>query len=224
MLIKKLKRVISCAVLIFCMIPTTAFAGTWKQCSYDPEKWQYLEDDGNYARDRWLYDNGSWYYIRHDYYMAQGVPARSKYEDIGGDYCFEQSGKLATGGFVVRANTNDRFFTNKEGHPVDGLFMVDGVLYQAYSHFLFGNNVHDSYLCIKNDSYYKYDSLGSSRTKSQENRYTIECKYDNGKILDRDGKPFAANSKIYTQIKYLPQYDSKGNLIGEIQNPNGYSI
>lgn len=45
-----------------------------------------------------------------------------------------------------------------------------------------------------------------------------------GKILDKDGRPFSADSELYTQIKYLPKYDSKGNLIGAIQNPNGYVI
>ena len=39
-----------------------------------------------------------------------------------------------------------------------------------------------------------------------------------GKVLKEDGTPFSADDEIFSQIKYLPKYDSKGNLLGAIQN------
>ncbi|WP_459481946.1 hypothetical protein [Clostridium saccharoperbutylacetonicum] len=226
MLNKKLKRVISCATLIFCMMSTTAFAGTWSQeIPGDPGYWMYIKDDGSHASDEWIYDNGSWYYINHGGNMLRGI----RNAGSSGLYCFESSGKLVTGGFVDEYDyfgirkTGNMYFADKDGHPVDGLFMVDGVLYKASNHFIDSNYVVDSKLYICNESYNKYGFIGG-QTESEEEKYVVKCKFVNGKVLDADGKPFAANSKIYTQIKYLPQYDSKGNLIGAIQNPNGYRI
>ncbi len=227
MLNKKLKRVITCAALIFCMMSTTAFAGTWQeQYAYSgyPE-WRYIKDNGEYAKSEWIYDNGSWYYINSTFQMVRGIPSSITEKALGGNYCFEQSGKLSTGGFVEGSSGSGiRYFADKDGHTVDGLFMVDGVLYEASYDIINANYVGDSTLIICNESYDKYDSLGSSRTESEVEKYKVKCKFVNGIVLDTDGKPFAADSKIFTQVKYLPKYDSKGNLIGAIENPNGYRI
>lgn len=39
-----------------------------------------------------------------------------------------------------------------------------------------------------------------------------------GKPLKEDGTPFSADDEFFSEIKYLPKYDSKGNLVGAIQN------
>lgn len=165
----------------------------------------YLKDDGCYARDEWIYDNGSWYFIKHSGNMDRGVVS-STYEKTGGlYYCFDRSGKLATGGFVDGGY--DIYFADKKGHPIDGLFMVDDVLYRAYNMQIFANSNYPASL---------------SNYINVKTTITIDCFFDHGKVLDKDKKNFAANSKLYTDIKYLPKYDSKGNLIGEIKNENGH--
>lgn len=203
MINKKLKKVIVCVPLILSMISTTAFAGTWKQ---DRFWWKYINDDGSYARNQWIYDNG-WYYIANSSDMVTGIVFPDIVgKAIGGTYCFDKSGKLSTGGFVEGDSSDYKYFTDKDGHPVDGVFMVDGVLYKADYNKIFAN----AYPGL----------LYSGYTKGKED-IEIDCYFDNGKLLDKDRKPFEANSKLFANIKYLPQYDSKGNLIREIKNENG---
>lgn len=198
---KKIISSIVAGLLVF-LTPITAFAGTWSQNSMTGS-WKYLKDNGSYASDEWVYDNGAWYYFKHNT-MASGEIMTSQYHNTGGyDYYFYTSGEMASGGFINKNNSSDRLFADKDGHLVNGLFMVDGVLYNA-------------------DTYHMSSKLTYKRAigiyKSNGEKIFIDCLYDHGKILDPDGKPFAADSELYTKIKYLPKYDSKGNLIGEIRN------
>lgn len=113
---------------------------------------------------------------------------------------------MASGGFVYQnESARDRFFVDKDGHLVEGLFMVDGVLYEAFK---------DNYIVNNENTYARVIGI----YKSNGEKLLIKGLNDHGKILDPNGKPFVADSEIYTQIKYLPKYDFKGNLIGEIKN------
>ncbi len=214
MLNKKLKRVVSCVVLSFCMMSTTAFAGTWEGSQYH---WKYLKDDGSYANSQWIYDNGSWYFFNKSGVMAynedldnDGARYLGFNYDFGGySYYVDWSGKMVSGGFVDKDST-DKLFADKDGHLVKGLFMVDGDLYYASSSF----NVDVTYA---EPAYLLNYNNGKDAIE-------INCYHNKGKILDRDGKPFEANSKLYTIAKYVPKYDSKGNFIGEIKNSNGYDF
>ena len=197
------KKIISCIMvgLLISLIPTTAFAGTWKSEGYG--YWTYLKDNGSYAKEEWLYYNGSWYFFNGNY-MASDIIMSSSFHNTGGySYYFYKTGEMASGGFIDIGG--ERVFADKDGHLVDGLFMVDGVLYEAPGKHIYNDirSIHYIFLI-----------------KSNGEQEDIKCSYSNGKILDPNGKPFAANSEIYTQIKYLPKYDSKGNLIGEIKNEN----
>ncbi|WP_238918168.1 hypothetical protein [Clostridium sp. YIM B02555] len=220
------KRIIGCILLglMVCSSSTAAFAGTWVYDKYE-SKWSYLKDNGKYAKDEWIYDNGSWYFIVWDTYMVSSGPViAAHYNNTGGgDYCFDASGKLSSGGFIYGVDGTKMYFSDKQGHAIKGLFMVDGNLYFANkdNDFIDISRTAPEYLLIHNSIYDKYDGrLNSGYADS----YTIRAQVVNGKILNKDGKPFLANDKIFTQIKYLPKYDSQGNLIGEIKNPNGYDI
>ena len=199
------KKIISCIMvgLLISLIPTTAFAGTWETKGYG--YWKYLKDNGSYAKEEWLYYNGSWYYFEGNN-MASDVIMSGEYHNTGGyGYYFYKTGEMASGGFIDRGVGGDRIFADKDGHLVDELFMVDGVLYNA-----------DSSL-MSNALTYKRSIWVD---QSNGDHFFIKVLYDKGKILDLDGKPFAADSELYRKIKYLPKYDSKGNLIGEIKNEN----
>ena len=217
------KKLIGCITLglLACTISTTAFAGTWQQEKWGD--WEYIKDDGSYARNEWIYDGGSWYFIHNTTSMASDEIISGNDTSInrnGDDYFVSTSGQMVKGGFFDR-DSSDKVFADKDGRLIDGLFMVDGVLYQAYSEMM-DNSTNDTYvLGIHNEEYNKYDGVLNNE---HSDSYYIKAQYDHGKILDRDGKPFAADSKIFTQAKYIPKYDSKGNLIGAIQNPNGYVI
>ncbi|WP_459482584.1 hypothetical protein [Clostridium saccharoperbutylacetonicum] len=222
------KKIIGCILLglMVCTSSTAAFAGTWVPYNGYEFKWRYLKDNGNYAKNEWIYDNGAWYFIMSDTYMVSSGPViAAHYNNTGGgDYCFDASGKLSSGGFVDGGDGKTMYFSDKQGHPVKGLFMVDGNLYFADKDNYFIEDIDRTapeYLLIHNSIYDKYDGrLNSGYADS----YTIRAQVVNGKIFNKDGKPFSANDKIFTQIKYLPKYDSQGNLIGEIKNPNGYDI
>jgi len=221
------KRIIGCILLglMVCTSATTAFAGTWEPYNGYEFRWKYLKDNGTYAKNEWIYDKGSWYFIYNSTYMASSGPVKSEYYNNtgGADYCFDASGKLSPGGFTDGASGVTMYFSDKQGHPIKGLFMVDGTLYFAdrQNYFIDTNRISRQSFGIHNSLYDKYD--GRSNNK-YSNSYTITGQYVNGKILNKDGNPFSPNDKIFTQIKYLPKYDSKGNLIGEIKNPNGYEI
>ncbi|WP_459482583.1 hypothetical protein [Clostridium saccharoperbutylacetonicum] len=221
------KKIIGCILLglMVCTSSTAAFAGTWVPYNGYEFKWRYLKDNGNYAKDEWIYDNGSWYFIMSDTYMVSSGPViAAHYNNTGGgDYCFDASGKLSSGGFIDGGNGKRKYFSDKQGHAIKGLFMVDGNLYSADMDNDFIEDIDRigiKNIYIHNSLFYK-DGLVNSKYADS---YTIVGQVVNGKILNRDGKPFSANDKIFTQIKYLPKYDSQGNLIGEIKNPNGYEI
>ncbi len=217
------KKFIGCIMfgLLMCMAPTTVFAGTWVK-NDELREWQYVKDNGSYAANEWLYDNGVWYFFNPERFMVHDGFTMPEQDHSGGKYYLDSSGKMASGGFVTRPDS-DMFFTDKDGHIVKGLFMFDGVLYETRSDGgLIPNITYNIGMVIYNEDYYKY--VSSSDSNKYLDLYCINAIYDHGKILDRDGKPFAADSKIFTQAKYIPKYDSKGNLIGAIQNPNGYRI
>lgn len=195
------------SLLIFSQFSIPAFAGTWEKLAH-ADQWRYQKDNGSYATNEWLYENGSWYYLGNYGTMANG-PRWGDSGAIGGQtYYFDKSGKLSTGGFV-NYDTGTRYFTDKDGHIVNGLFMVDGVLYLAfYSNYLINtSHTYDTSLIV----YDKSTNLATGR---------INYKNDHGKVLDTNGQPFSTNSELYSKIDYLPQYDSKGNLIGAIKGGN----
>ncbi len=218
------KKLIGCIMfgLLMCISTTTAFAGTWEESgpSFDRE-WSYKKDNGSYAQSEWIYYNNSWYY-----FDRNGSMMMNDFKNIGGyRYYFYDSGEMGSG-FIrnLTGNLSDSWmFADKDGHIVQGLFMVDGVLYEAFpDDGLISNSTYDRYIVIYNEDYSKY--VASANSNKYKDLYSINTIYDHGKILDKDGKPFAADSKIFTQAKYIPKYDSQGNLIGAIQNPNGYTI
>ncbi len=205
------KKIIGCITLglLACTISTTAFAGTWQQEKWGD--WEYIKDDGSYARNEWIYDGGSWYFIHNTTSMASDEIVSDNENDTSinrNNYFVDTSGKMVKGGFFDK-DSYDRVFVDKDGLLVRGLFMVDGVLYNA------GGGLIDKNFTSSSAELLIYKSTGGE---------VINCTIDKGKVSDTDGKPFTADSKLYKSIKYLPEYDSKGNLIGTIQNPNGYRI
>lgn len=199
------KKIISCIIvgLLASLVPATAFAGTWER-SYGGNTWRYLKDNGKYAREEWLYYNGSWYFFHADGNMAYDGVISSENNKTGGyDYYVYPSGAMASGGFINADFHGYSVFVDKDGHVANGLFMVDGVLYNADNRLL--SNIYTYKRSIWVD-------------QSNGEHFFVKVLYDKGKVLDMDGKPFASDSELYTKIKYLPKYDSKGNLIGEIRN------
>ena len=219
------KKFIGCIMfgLLMCIAPTTVFAGAWAK-NDDLGQWQYIKDNGSYAANEWIYDNGAWYFFGLNRLMKENTFTMPEQDNSGGEYYLDSSGKMASGGFITRPNDpSDRYFLDKDGHVVKGLFMIDGVLYETRSDGgLIPNITYNIDMVIYNEDLSKY--AASANSNKYKDLYCINAIYDHGKILDKDGKPFAADSKIFTQAKYIPKYDSQGNLIGAIQNPNGYVI
>lgn len=195
--------------LMVCSTSTTAFAGTWEKSkvSYDPY-WKYVKDDGSYAKNEWLYYNNAWYYFN-----KFGVMADNKHDyEIAGNYAyyFYGSGKMATG-FIRDTESNDfsdaLMFANKDGHLISGPFIVDGQLYYISPKSGFA----EADFTSKNGIITLYNDVTKERDE-------IPCIIDKVKVFDRNGKPFTTNSKLFTEVKYIPEYDSNGNLVGEIKN------
>lgn len=212
------KKIIGCILLglMVCTSSTTVFAGTWEQTgpSYD-RYWKYVKDDGNYAKNEWVYYNNSWYYLDDKEHMADN---RQNWKMPGSKYAyyFYASGKMATG--FVRDTASNYFsdawrFADKDGHLIDGPLIIDGQLYyiDIKSGFASANYTYN------NDYLYLYNDVTKENDK-------IPCINDKGKIFDRNGKPFTANSKVFTKAKYIPEYDSNGNLVGEIKNSTDWRI
>ena len=74
------KWIAAAAVLLFGTLGTgQACAGTWQyQAAEQPgpgtkeSGWQYQEDDGTFAPEGWITDQGRWYYIGADGFMKTG--------------------------------------------------------------------------------------------------------------------------------------------------------
>jgi hypothetical protein len=206
------KRIIGCILLglMVCTSSTTVFAGTWEQTgpSYD-RYWKYVKDDGNYAKNEWVYYNNSWYYLDEHERMADN---RQNWKMPGSKYTyyFYASGKMATG--FIRDTESNYFsdalmFADKDGHGITGPFIVDGQLYYISPK----SGIAEADFTSKNGIITLYNDVTKQRDE-------IPCMIDKVKVFDRNGKPFTTNSKLFTEVKYIPEYDSNGNLVGEIKN------
>lgn len=106
------KWIAAAALLLFSTMGTgEAFAGTWQyQAAEQPGPgtngggWQYQEDDGTYARDAWIMNQGRWYYIGADGYMKTGWIMLQ-----GIWYYLEDSGELVCGTTCVIDGTEYTF-------------------------------------------------------------------------------------------------------------------
>lgn len=195
-----MKKKILCSIVTGILIifsTTTVFAGTWKLNNYDHVSWQYIKNNGAEAMNEWIYDNGAWYYFDAD------VMAKNRQVDHG-NYFVDSSGKMINGGFIQK-NKYDRLFAAKGGKLVGGLFMVDGVLYES--------SKDNKLLGIAINTPGKIGVI-----KPNGDKMIINCIFDNGKVLDENGQPFTEDSDFLRYVQYIPKYDSKGNLIGAIDN------
>ena len=200
-----MKKGLLCSIVslgILMASTTTVFAGTWKynKFKYGGYEWQYLKDNGAYAEHEWIYDNGSWYYIGNTKAMCTKISVKSGNDE----YYVGADGKMIKGGFAQR-DTTSRLFADKDGKLISGLFMVDGILYEAGG--LTGNLIFDNRYTAR----YKFQGVDGKE-------HTLNYIYDGGKVLELDGNPIKSDDKFYQLIKYIPKYDSKGNFLGAIQN------
>ena len=200
-----MKKGLLCSIvsLGILMAPTTtAFAGTWQynKYKYGGYEWQYLKDNGAYAEHEWIYDNGSWYYIGINKAMCTKISIKSGNDE----YYVGADGKMIKSGFI-QINQYTRYFADKDGKLLGGLFMVDGVLYESdKDNKLLGISINYP------------GKIGVIKPNGKE--MTINCIFDNGKVLDENGQPFTEDSDFLRYVQYIPKYDSKGNLIGAIDN------
>jgi hypothetical protein len=205
MLNKKKIGVMIASLLIFSQCAVPAFAGTWYK-SKNGVYWAYKNDDGTRLLNGWVQDNGLWYHISLGL-MEKGTIVTTELDDNGysndhNQYYVCSDGHMANGGFYdVDDSPGYMVFTDKDGHIIFGMFMVDGVLYRSGD--LNG-------LINKG----KYQNVETTFDADANIYYGV----DSGKIVDKNGQPFVANAKFYSLHKNIPKYDSKGNLIGTIQN------
>ena len=204
---KRDKKILSAIISLGLVMSqaSVAFAGQWTKSGKG--RWQYIQDNSSYFRDGWKFIDGSWYYFS-GYSMLNDrmlngrflVPV-SEY-----DYYVKSDGKMANDGFCDTADSPGYMvFANKQGQLVKGPFMVDDVLYDSFD---------DTGMINKT-----YCAGGLLRYINSENEKDyIKIMINRGKVLKEDGTPFSADDEIFSQIKYLPKYDSKGNLLGAIQN------
>lgn len=196
-----MKKKILCTIITGILLigsTTTAFAGTWK-LNNKTSNWKYIKNNGVEAMNEWIYDNGAWYYFNADI-MAKNMAAKS-----GNDkYYVGADGKMLSGGFI-QANQYTRYFADKDGKLLGDLFMVDGVLYESdrYNKFLGTAINHPGRVGV---------------IKPNGKKLTINCIYDNGKVLDENGQPFTEESNLFKYAQYIPKYDSQGNFLGAIDN------
>ena len=109
------KWIAAAAVLLFGTLGTgQAWAGTWQyQAAEQPgpgtkeSGWQYQEDDGTFAPEGWITDQGRWYYIGADGFMKTGW-----IELQGIWYYLEDSGAMVCGTTRVIDGTEYTFDDN----------------------------------------------------------------------------------------------------------------
>jgi len=86
---KKIKSMAAVIVTAVTLLAVPAFAGSWQADCYG---WWYLNDDGSYPVNSWLYDNGSWYYMD-----SYGIMQTGWVWDGFNWYYMNPSGAMATG-------------------------------------------------------------------------------------------------------------------------------
>ena len=208
-----MKRRLLCSIIslgLLIVSSTTVFAGTWEQgySIFGKYGWLYKQDDGSYLKTGWVQDKGKWYHFSLGKMDADWI-VKSETEGDGSSnyhYYINTDGVMVAGGFYDVAKwPGNKVFTDKEGHIVKGIVMIDNTLYYI-------DIMSDS---IETDHFSKkYASFDGSDGKS----HTFIYFYSGGKMLKEDGTPFSADDEFFSQIKYLPKYDSKGNFLGAIQN------
>ena len=190
---------------IGCSVP--AFAGTWKAPKTEDGPWKYINDDGTYASNLWIQENGKWYYINTNRTMT------TTYCEYNGKwYAFNKDGSLSTGGWIQADSLgNSRRFTNKQGEVVtDTFFIVDDVLYYTER---------NGSMALITEKPYKWDfdckpGFSGKYAFDSKNGYVYLFR---GRVVTKDGSPYPLDGEVL-KGKTIPVYSSDGTLLRTIQN------
>lgn len=217
---KIISSLMSLTLAVSCFVP--AYAGTWEKKTHNDNSvtWKYKQDNGTYFCNDWKQINGDWYHFSGPIMEAD----RAIYTENNGFHVYGapvyyvgSDGKWITqGGFYKESNGN-LIFIDSTGKIVPGFFMVDDVLYYVN----FSNT--DGYTISSIIPTYR--AKRSAKLISKDGKeYTLNYIYDGGKVLDLDGTPISESDpeddNFFSTIKYLPKYNSQGQLVGAIQNSN----
>lgn len=92
---KKVTFLVSCLLFISLFATLTVYAGGKIERTEDGRR-RYRNEDGIYAAEQWVTDNGLKYYAGEDGYLTTG------WKQIDEDwYYFNQSGEMHTGGRII---------------------------------------------------------------------------------------------------------------------------
>ena len=205
------KRLIALITFFTLTIPNaSAFAGTWVQKGTDYKGgicWKYKNDNGKYTKDEWQLIDGEWYHFTPSgsmeynetiyYELSNGADDVSKPK-----YYVGADGKMLKGGWYKRDNTYS-IFTDNTGKIAEGLFFVDGTLYNNVEPTKHSGATRLINMIWCGKTFVEYiDKNG--------NKKEIQLEINGGKVINY--------GNLLNDIKYVPIYNSQGQLIGAIQN------
>ena len=205
------KRLIALITLFTLTVSsTTAFAGTWVQKGTDYKGgtcWKYKNDDGNYTKNGWQLIDGEWYhfsslgsmeYNETIYYeLSNGLDDTSKPK-----YYVGADGRMIKNGWY-KENDKYSWFVDTDGRIIEGWFMIDGDLYKVADPTEYSGISRSIMTTWSGKTFEKYvDKNGNIKQ--------IQIEKVNGKVVNY--------GNLLNDIKYLPIYNSQGQLIGAIQN------
>lgn len=119
---KKMVRGITGILAAFVLIAAlsfTAFAGSWEN---DGNGWWYLNDDGTYPADSWLFDGFNWYHFDDSGYMQTGWVW-----DGNSWYYMMPSGNMYTGWLLLGPAW---YYLEPSGAMATGTVFIEGVSHQ----------------------------------------------------------------------------------------------
>lgn len=209
------------SLLILCS-STSVFAGTWEKKVYNDGtySWKYKQDDGVYVAKGWKQIDGDWYYFRgksmltnHICYTLDETGVFHKYGAPA--YYVGSDGKWVTQGGFYSDEYGQAVFLDSDGVVATDFFMVDDVLYHVDVSNTGGYTIHSINTTYRGEASDKFQCAdGKERT--------LHYIKDGGKVLDLDGTPISESDpedeNFFSLIKYIPKYNSQGQLVGEIRN------
>lgn len=204
---KRLVALLTTAFITISSIPV--FAGTWEQntglngCIY----WKYKQDDGTYVNKGWKYINGDWYYFCNNLIWTDETVYTKSTETGLSDltkpkYYVGADGRMIKNGWY-KENNDYSWFVDTDGRIIEGWFMVDGELYKVVDPTEYSGISRSIMTTWSGKTFEKYvDKNGNIKQ--------IQIEKVNGKVVNY--------GNLLNDIKYLPKYNSQGQLIGAIQN------
>ena len=204
---KRLVALLTTAFIAISSIPV--FAGTWEHKTGLSGRiyWKYKQDDGTYVNNGWKYIDGDWYYFcNNSIWTDETVYTKSEETGLSDltkpKYYVGADGRMIKNGWY-KENNDYSWFVDTDGRIVEGWFMVDGDLYKvadATEYSGISRSIITTWSGKTNEKY--IDKNGNTKQ--------IQIEKVNGKVV--------SYGNLLNDIKYVPQYNSQGQLIGAIQN------